>query len=67
MPEEYDNSFEYKIMKRDLDANHHVNNLSYLSIASEVVPNDVIDNATTLNIVFILLLIKQCILQVPLL
>lgn len=52
MPEDIDNSFVYKIMKRDLDANHHVNNLSYLSIASEIVPNEIIDNATFLSIVF---------------
>lgn len=52
MPEEYDSSLEYKIMKRDLDVNHHVNNLSYLSIASEIVPDEILNNAKNINIVF---------------
>lgn len=42
----------YNIMKRDLDANHHVNNLSYLAIASELIPDDILENAKTINIIF---------------
>lgn len=52
IPEEYDFSITYKIMKRDLDVNHHVNNLSYLSIASELIDDDIYSNASLINIIF---------------
>ena len=33
--------YEYTAMKRDLDANHHVNNVNYLELAYEAFPEDV--------------------------
>lgn len=44
-PENYSNSFEYKILRRDIDTNHHVNNLNYLVFANETLPEDVYKNA----------------------
>jgi len=44
MSEEVLNSFEYKILRRDIDTNHHVNNLNYLSFAYEVLPEEVYKN-----------------------
>ena len=37
-------TYEYQIMKHDLDANHHANNNSFLDIAIEALPDDVINN-----------------------
>jgi len=33
--------YEYTAMRRDLDANHHVNNANYLELAYEALPEDV--------------------------
>lgn len=44
-PENYTHSFEYKILRRDIDTNHHVNNLNYLIFANEVLPEEVYRNA----------------------
>lgn len=44
-PENYSNSFEYKILRRDIDTNQHVNNLNYLVFANETLPEDVYKNA----------------------
>ena len=33
-PEKIDNSFSYKIQRRDIDTNNHVNNLKYLDYTS---------------------------------
>lgn len=44
-PENYSNSFEYKILRRDIDTNQHVNNLNYLIFANETLPEDVYKNA----------------------
>ena len=38
-------TYNYTTMKRDLDVNHHVNNLSFLDIATEALPDDVIGNS----------------------
>ena len=38
----YEKSFEYTILKRDIDTNHHLNNLNYILLASELLPNDAI-------------------------
>lgn len=32
---------EYTIARRDIDTNHHVNNLNYLDFAYEAIPNDI--------------------------
>lgn len=52
LPDSVDKSYTYKIMKRDLDANHHVNNISYLDIANEIIPDELINNAKELNIIY---------------
>lgn len=43
LPSNLDEAYKYTIMKRDLDANHHVNNLCFLDIAIEALPDNVID------------------------
>lgn len=40
-PEDMKKICEYTIRKRDIDVNHHVNNVSYLEIAYDVLPEDV--------------------------
>ena len=42
--EAYEFSKEYTIRKADIDINNHVNNLSYMDIATEVLPDNFIDN-----------------------
>ena len=32
---------EYTVLKRDIDSNHHVNNLNYLDFAYEVLPENI--------------------------
>ena len=44
LPEHFDNSFDYKILRRDIDTNNHVNNTSYLSIAYECLPESIYKN-----------------------
>lgn len=52
MPENLSSKYSYKTMKRDLDANHHVNNIAFLDIASEIVPNEVLLNTTEMSIIY---------------
>lgn len=53
LPEEISENYCYTTMKRDLDANHHVNNVSYLDIAIEALPNDLINNDfENINIIY---------------
>ena len=40
----FSNRFDYKIMRRDLDTNNHVNNLNYLDFAIEALPDAVYNN-----------------------
>lgn len=40
LPEEINENYSYTTMKRDLDANHHVNNISFLDIAIEALPEE---------------------------
>ncbi len=40
-PEKIDNSYHYTIQRRDIDTNNHVNNLKYLEIALESIPEDI--------------------------
>lgn len=41
---------EYIVQKRDIDTNHHVNNLIYLDLAYEVLPNDIFFNRDFKNV-----------------
>ena len=40
-PQEVQNFMEYKVLRRDLDTNYHVNNLNYLHFAEEILPETV--------------------------
>lgn len=44
--------FSYKTMRRDLDVNHHVNNIAYLDIASELLSEELLLNATEIAVVY---------------
>lgn len=44
IPENIDNIFKYKILRRDLDTNNHVNNTVYLSLAYESLPEEIYRN-----------------------
>ena len=39
-PEVYENTFKYTILKRDIDTNKHLNNLNYILLASEMLPDN---------------------------
>ena len=43
-------AYEYTIQRRDIDTNHHVNNLNYLDYAYEALPEDVFYNISFSNI-----------------
>lgn len=49
-PENIDNSFSYIVQRRDIDTNHHVNNLNYLDFAYNAIPDDVYDSTSFKNI-----------------
>lgn len=49
-PENSNFAFEYTIQRRDIDTNHHVNNLNYLDFAYEALPDDVYHNMNFSNI-----------------
>ena len=40
-PDIVQNSVTYKVLRRDIDTNYHVNNLNYLNFAEEALPEDV--------------------------
>lgn len=40
-PTIYNNIYEYKIRRSDIDINKHLHNLNYLNLAYEVLPNDI--------------------------
>lgn len=48
--EEFLNQFNYTVLRRDLDANNHVNNLNFLDFALETLPADVYENIKFKNI-----------------
>ena len=53
LPDNLPEAYSYKIMKRDLDANHHVNNISFLDIGLEALPDNIkIDDYNNLYITF---------------
>ncbi len=43
-------SCQIHVGKRDIDTNHHVNNLSYLAFAYEAIPNDIFFNSDFRNV-----------------
>lgn len=49
-PENSNFVYEYKIQRRDIDTNHHVNNLNYLDYAYEALPEDVYSSINFSNI-----------------
>lgn len=44
IPEEIISSTDYIVKRKDIDINHHVNNISYLDIAYEILPEHVYEN-----------------------
>lgn len=42
-PASYSSSFEYTILRKDIDSNHHVNNLNYILLARESLPKEIFD------------------------
>jgi len=42
VPSEFDSCFEYRVLKRDIDTNMHLNNLNYILLAHEVLPEDTV-------------------------
>lgn len=48
--EVYENEFSYKIQRRDIDTNHHVNNLNYLDFAYETLPEEIYNSKKFGNI-----------------
>lgn len=49
-PENSEVTFEYTIQRRDIDTNHHVNNLHYLEYAYEALPEDVFSDNDFKNV-----------------
>lgn len=49
-PENSNFVYEYKIQRRDIDTNHHVNNLNYLDYAYEALPEDIYSNINFSNV-----------------
>ncbi len=58
-PISYESTFSYNILRRDIDTNHHVNNLNYINFALESLPLDVYNsiNFSSIEIMYK----KQCI------
>ncbi len=53
LPENTTEDYSYTTMKRDLDANHHVNNVSFLDIAIEALPENLIkDDFSNISIIY---------------
>lgn len=38
-------NFEYKVLRRDIDSNGHVNNLNYINFAKEALPEEIYNSA----------------------
>lgn len=43
-PDNYTSTFNYTVQRRDIDTNHHVNNLCYLDFAYNALPDDLLQN-----------------------
>ena len=50
LPTNYEKSIEYTVMRKDIDVNEHMHNLSYLDLAYEVLPDDIYTNKIFDNI-----------------
>lgn len=59
-PLSYENTFTYTILRKDIDTNHHVNNLNYIQFALEALPLDVYQNTNFSSIE--IMYKKQCLL-----
>ena len=59
-PKTSNSSFEYTVLRKDIDSNNHVNNLNYINIALEALPFDVYEKETYSNIE--IMYKKQCLL-----
>ena len=49
-PDNIENTLNYKVLRRDLDTNYHVNNLNYLRFAEEALPKEVYMDSNFNNI-----------------
>ena len=49
-PESIKFVYDYKIQRRDIDTNHHVNNLNYLDYAMESLPENISSNVNFSNV-----------------
>lgn len=49
IPENFTNTYTYTSERRDIDTNHHVNNLFYLDFAYSALPEEVYKNRFDLN------------------
>lgn len=49
-PENTDSSYFYTIQRRDIDTNHHVNNLNYIDFAYNAIPDEVYNTTNFRNI-----------------
>lgn len=49
-PENSNFVYEYTIQRRDIDTNHHVNNLNYLDYAYEALPENIFSNINFSNV-----------------
>lgn len=47
---QYLNTYDYAIMRRDIDTNHHVHNSNYFDIANELLPEEVYKNTEFSNV-----------------
>lgn len=52
MQDELEEFYTYTTMKRDLDVNHHVNNIVFLDIANEIIDNEILSTSTELSVVY---------------
>lgn len=59
-PESYEISSSYTVLRKDIDTNHHVNNLNYINFAIEALPEDVYNNTDFSSIE--IMYKKQCVL-----
>jgi len=52
-PESHESSFSYTILKHDVDTNHHLNNVNYLTLALDALPNNISNlNITDIEIMY---------------
>lgn len=46
VPENFSSTFEYVVQRRDIDTNHHVNNLYYIDFAYEALPDEIFNDCS---------------------